>query len=248
MNVYKKIQANIAQGKKQIAVLLDPDKIVIQADLIQQIELFERSGIDFFFIGGSIVEEQHFRKVVDFLAQHSHIPLILFPGAHYQIHEGADALLFLSLVSGRNAEYLIGQQVKASKQVQQMQLETIATAYMLIDGGRTSTTAYVTQTQAIPRNEIDIAVSTALAAKMLGMQAIYLEAGSGAHFAVPTNMIEAVKKEIVLPLIVGGGIRNKEEAQAIFAAGADIIVIGNALEKNPKLIEEMMSLLKTNYF
>lgn len=248
MNVYKKIQANIAQGKKQIAVLLDPDKIVIQADLIQQIELFERSGIDFFFIGGSIVEEQHFRKVVDFLAQHSQIPLILFPGAHYQIHKAADALLFLSLVSGRNAEYLIGQQVKASKHVQQMQLETIATAYMLIDGGRTSTTAYVTQTQAIPRNEIDIAVSTALAAKMLGMQAIYLEAGSGAHFAVPTNMIEAVKKETALPLIVGGGIRNKEEAQTIFAAGADIIVIGNALEKNPKLIEEMMSLLKTNYF
>lgn len=245
MNVYKKIQANIAQGKKQIAVLLDPDKIVIQADLIQQIELFERSGIDFFFIGGSIVEEQHFRKVVDFLAQHSHIPLILFPGAHYQIHEAADALLFLSLVSGRNAEYLIGQQVKASKQVQQMQLETIATAYMLIDGGRSSTTAYVTQTQAIPRNEIDIAVSTALAAKMLGMQAIYLEAGSGAHFAVPTNIIEAVNKEIALPLIVGGGIRNKEEAQAIFAAGADIIVIGNALEKNPKLIEEMTTVLKS---
>jgi putative glycerol-1-phosphate prenyltransferase len=244
MNVYKKIQENIALGKKQLAVLLDPDKLELNELFLKQIHLFESNNIDFFFVGGSIVEESHFENTIEFLSKHSKTPIILFPGAHYQIHKEADAVLFLSLISGRNPEYLIGQQVKASKSIEQIQLETIATGYILVDGGRMSTTAYVTQTQAIPRNEIDICVSTALAAKLMGMQAIYLEAGSGAHFSVPTNMIRAVKKEVKLPLIVGGGIRSKEDAQTIFDAGADIIVIGNALEKNPELIGEICDVCK----
>ena len=239
MNVYKKIQENIQTNKKQIAVLLDPDKLELNEVFLQQIRLYEKNEIDFFFVGGSIVEESHFKETMDFLATNTSIPIIIFPGAHYQIHEKANALLFLSLISGRNPEYLIGQQVKASKSIRQMQLETIATGYILVDGGRTSTTAYVTQTQAIPRNQVEVAVSTALAAKMLGMQTIYLEAGSGANFSVPTNMIQAVKNEVQLPLIVGGGIKTGKDAAAILEAGADIIVIGNALEKNPELIEEI---------
>ncbi len=245
MNVYKKIQENILINKKQIAVLLDPDKLELNEVFLQQIRLYEHNEIDFFFVGGSIVEESHFKNTMDFLAANTSIPIIIFPGAHYQIHEKSNALLFLSLISGRNPEYLIGQQVKASKSIQQMQLETIATGYILVDGGRTSTTAYVTQTQAIPRNEVEVAVSTALAAKMLGMQAVYLEAGSGAHFSVPTNMIQAVKNEVQLPLIVGGGIKTGKDAAAILDAGADIIVIGNALEKNPELIEEIRKSVTT---
>ena len=245
MNVYKKIQENILINKKQIAVLLDPDKLELNEVFLQQIRLYEHNEIDFFFVGGSIVEESHFKNTMDFLSSNTSIPIIIFPGAHYQIHEKANALLFLSLISGRNPEYLIGQQVKASKSIQQMQLQTIATGYILVDGGRTSTTAYVTQTQAIPRNEVEVAVSTALAAKMLGMQAVYLEAGSGAHFSVPTNMIHAVKNEVQLPLIVGGGIKTGKDAAAILEAGADIIVIGNALEKNPELIEEIRKSVTT---
>lgn len=242
MNVYKKIQENCRSGKKQLAVLIDPDKWILNDDFSNLLQKYQQSKIDFFFVGGSIVDENHFRKCIECMAPQTDIPIVLFPGAHYQIHRQADAILFLSLVSGRNADYLIEHQVKASQAIQQMQLETIATGYLLIDGEQQSSTAKVTNTTPIARNNIDLCLSTALAAKMLGMQLIYLEAGSGAAKTVPLEMIQRVKKEVGLPLIVGGGIKSAQEVSAIFDAGADLIVIGNALEKNPELLKGIINL------
>lgn len=244
MNVYKKIQESIRLSKKQIAVLIDPDKWANATEFADIVACYDSIGVDYIFVGGSTMDPHHFESCMNALPQKRSIPLLLFPGAHYQIHPKADALLFLSLVSGRNPEYLIGQQVKAAPAIQAMQLETIATAYILINGGIQSSTMQVTQTQALDRNDTQGCISTALAAKMMGMQAIYLEAGSGARIPIPTEIIRNVKHETQLPLIVGGGIKSTAAAKEAFDAGADIIVIGNALEKNPNLIKEILHVIR----
>jgi phosphoglycerol geranylgeranyltransferase len=233
--IYPKIK-NSAAAK--LAILIDPDKQNAES-LLSLIELSANSKIDFFFIGGSLLVERNFERTIKMIKAHSTIPVVIFPGSNYQLSGKADAILFLSLISGRNPEYLIGQQVVAAPMIKKMGLESIATGYILIDGGRTSSTAYITQTMPIPTDKIDMAVATAQAGEMLGMKMIYLEAGSGAKKTVSAEMIKAVKQKISVPLIVGGGIRAAEQAEEICKAGADIIVVGNALEETPGLLMEI---------
>ncbi len=233
--IYEKI-AEKSQAK--LAVLVDPDRQSGE-ELQKLIELSENSKIDFFFVGGSLLLENRFEKTIETIKAHSSIPVVIFPGNSYQVNARADAILFLSLVSGRNPEYLIGQQVVAAPLVRQAGIEAIPTAYLLIDGGQISTTSYMTQTVPIPNDKPDIAIATVMAAEMLGMKAVYLEAGSGAKNCVSASLIKAVRENTSLPLLVGGGIRSAAQAEEVGKAGADIIVVGNMLEKEPELLMEI---------
>lgn len=233
--VYKKI---CETSHKSLAVLVDPDKQTAES-LQQLISLAENARVDYFFVGGSLLMDNSFETAISTIKKASSIPVVIFPGNNYQVSSAADAILFLSLISGRNAEYLIGQHVVAAPSVKQSKLEVIPTGYILVDGGRISTTSYITQTVPIPNDKPDIAVATALAGEMLGMKLIYLEAGSGAQNPVSTTLITAVKKSISIPLIVGGGIRSATQAEEACIAGADIIVVGNVLEKTPGLLMDI---------
>ena len=233
--IYKKIKSN---KQAKLAVLIDPDRQ--NADSLSSlIELSANCKVDFFFIGGSLLIERNFESAIKIIKAQSNIPVIIFPGSNYQLSGKADAILFLSLISGRNPEYLIGQQVVAAPMIKKMGLEAISTGYILVDGGRISSTSYITQTLPVPHTKNDIAVATAQAGEMLGMKLIYLEAGSGAKNTVSAEMVSAVKKKISIPLIVGGGIRTAEQAEEICKAGADMIVVGNALEETPGLLMEI---------
>jgi putative glycerol-1-phosphate prenyltransferase len=222
----------------KLAVLVDPDKQSTDG-LSALIKLAVNGKTDFFFVGGSLLLENRFEETIATIKRQCEIPVIIFPGNNYQISKRADAILLLSLISGRNAEYLIGQQVVAAPLIKKAGLEAIPTGYLLIDGGKISTTSYITQTIPLPNDKPDIAVATALAGEMLGMKAIYLEAGSGAENCVSASIIKAIKQNIHIPLIVGGGICNSEQAEEIAKAGADIIVVGNILEKEPELLMEI---------
>ncbi|MFN8287561.1 MAG: geranylgeranylglyceryl/heptaprenylglyceryl phosphate synthase [Chitinophagales bacterium] len=234
-SVYEKM---VKCGHTRLAVLVDPDKQT-EDSLMRLIQQAENCKADFFFVGGSLLVKDAFEKTVKSIKQQSKLPVVIFPGNNYQLSNEADAILLLSLISGRNAEYLIGQHVAAAAALKKSKLEIIPTGYMLIDGGRISTTSYITQTVPIPADKTDVAVATALAGEMLGMKAIYLEAGSGAHHSVSAKMIKQVKQNIAGPLIVGGGIKTGEQAEEISRAGADIIVIGNILEKEPEALMEI---------
>jgi phosphoglycerol geranylgeranyltransferase len=233
------------QGKKGLGVLIDPDKYTDEK-LVQTLDICHKSGVDFLFCGGSLLTDDRFEKVISLIKSNTTIPVVIFPGNGMQISRNADAILLLSLVSGRNPDLLIGQHVMAAPLLKASGLEVIPTAYLLIDGGRVSTTQYISNTQPIPADKADIAVCTALASEMLGFRIIYLEAGSGAALPVPEKMITRVKSNISLPLIVGGGIRSGEQAKKMYLAGADVIVIGNAVESDPKIILDI-SLIKTNF-
>lgn len=236
--LYHRILEARREGRKQLIVLIDPDKI--QAGQLEQIlDLAGRAGVDYFFVGGSLIVHDGLDACLRTISAHSDIPTILFPGSTYQINDRADAILYLSLISGRNAELLIGQQVVAAPYLKASPLEVISTGYLLIDGGVQTTVSYMSNTQPIPADKNDIAVCTALAGEMLGLKMLYLDAGSGAHRPVSSSMIRAVRRNIDIPLIVGGGIRSPERALAGIHAGADLIVVGNAVEKSPSLILEM---------
>ncbi|MCX6198141.1 MAG: geranylgeranylglyceryl/heptaprenylglyceryl phosphate synthase [Bacteroidetes bacterium] len=239
------LYTKLKSTSKQLAVLIDPDK-QNKSSLSLLIELAKNARVDFFFVGGSLLLENSFEETIQAIKANSKIPVIIFPGNNYQLSAKADAILFLSLISGRNPEFLIGQHVVAAPLIKEANIETIPTGYLLIDGGRISTTSYITQTVPIPNDKPDIAVATALAGEMLGMKLIYLEAGSGAVNSVSAEMIKAVKKNISIPLIVGGGIRTAEQAEEICKAGADIIVVGNILEKEPGLLMEISLAVHSN--
>lgn len=225
-------------SKKKLVVLIDPDKQGKES-LHTLMELAQNARVDYFFIGGSLLAGNCFEQTITLIKDYSQIPVVIFPGNTYQVSKKADAILFLSLISGRNAEYLIGQQVVAAPLLKESNIEVIPTGYLLIDGGRVSSTSYITQTIPIPNDKADIAVATAMAGEMLGMKLIYLEAGSGAIKPVSAEMIEAVKSNTSVPLLVGGGIRSAEQVEEICRAGADIIVVGNILEKEPALLMEI---------
>jgi putative glycerol-1-phosphate prenyltransferase len=227
-----------ANTNKAFAVLIDPDKLNEQA-LSDTIQLAIDAKVDYFFVGGSLVVTDTLDKVVTTIKAACSIPVVLFPGSPDQITPNADALLYLSLISGRNPELLIGQHVISAPFVRQSGLEIIPVGYMLVDGGTPTTVSYISNTNPIPANKNDIASCTAMAGEMLGLKVIYMDAGSGAQTAIPSAMIQEVSKYIKIPLIIGGGITTAAKAKENCLAGADIIVVGNAVEKDPALISEI---------
>jgi putative glycerol-1-phosphate prenyltransferase len=230
VSVYQKLLNLKQKGEKGLLILLDPDKSNLSA-LCQRAELAETAGAKALLIGGSYLKDSHFDEVVKNLKSAlKSLPLIIFPGGSSQVSQFADAILFLALISGRNPQYLIGEHISAAPKIKKIGLEAIPTAYMLVEAGKTTAIEFISNTKPIPRDQISIAVAHAIAGEMLGMKLIYLEAGSGAEVTVPADMVSAVKENIDLPLIVGGGIRSPEQAQSLAQAGADLIVIGNALE------------------
>ncbi len=225
-------------GKKSFAVLIDPDK-VDNAAIEQLVGLATDAKVDYFFVGGSLVISNHLDECIRQIKTSCNIPVILFPGSPSQVSRYADGLLYLSLISGRNPELLIGQHVLSATQVKNSGLEIISTGYMVVDGGAPTAVTYISNATPIPADKNDIAMCTAMAGEMLGMKLIYMDAGSGAKRPITELMIEKVAENIEVPLIVGGGITHPEKAYLNCKAGADIIVVGNAIEKDASLIKEI---------
>lgn len=238
--IYSELQEAKERGQKKFAVLIDPDKIEPQS-LHKTIALALQAKVDYFFIGGSLVVDDQLDFCVQTIKKDCNIPTILFPGSTFQISFNADAILFLSLISGRNPELLIGKHVITAPYLHKSSLEVLSTGYMLVDGGVPTTVSYISGTHPIPSNKPDIAVCTAMAGEMLGMKLLYLDAGSGAQQPVTNKMVEAVSQNTNVPLILGGGIRTPQTAYEKARAGADVIVVGNALEKSPNLVIELAS-------
>jgi len=235
MNVYPKL----IDGKEQkrFALLIDPDKCINQ-DITALIERANQTKVDYIFVGGSLITQESLGKCLSSIRDNTNIPVILFPGNGSHIHPNADAILFLSLISGRNADLLIGNHVHSAPLIKQMQLETIPTGYMLVESGRLTTAQYMSGSLPIPHDKPDVAMATAIAGEMLGLKAIYMDAGSGAQVPISEKMIRRVKENINIPLIIGGGIRDVESAKKAALAGADIIVVGNAIEETPHLLKD----------
>ncbi len=239
MTILEIIQQRHQAGKKSIAVLIDPDKIDDLSRLRHLIHLANENCIDFFFVGGSLITTLNLADVIRTIKDNVSIPVVLFPGSSLQIDPGADAILFLSLISGRNPDLLIGQHVQAAPILKNNRIEVLPTGYLLINSGRISSVAYISNTTPIPDDKYSLAACTALAGEMLGLRLIYLDAGSGAEREISSKMIASVRKTISVPLLVGGGINTPQKAFAALEAGADMIVIGNALEKDPDLLTEI---------
>ena len=237
-SIYGSLTERKKQGKKSFAVLIDPDK-VNEKDLSKLIGMAIDAKVDYFLVGGSLVVSNYIDECVQLIKAQSAIPVILFPGSPSQVSKYADALLYLSLISGRNADLLIGQHVVSAPVVKQSGLEIIPTGYMVIDGGAPTTVSYISNAAPIPADKNEIAVCTAMAGEMLGMKLIYMDAGSGAKRAISEEMISKVAEVIEVPLIIGGGILSPEKAFLNCKAGADLIVVGNAIEKDSSLIREM---------
>lgn len=235
MKLYASMLSRKKAGKKQFAVLIDPDK----TDTAKTEELAGLGNIhkiDWFFVGGSLLTTNSLDQCIKVLKQNTDIPVILFPGNTLQMSTKADGILFLSLISGRNAEMLIGRHVIAAPYLKLTSLEVISTGYMLVESGRPTTVSYMSNSIPIPADKTDIAACTAMAGEMLGMKLIFMDAGSGANQPVSEEMLQAVSNSIEIPLVAGGGINTPEKALKAVKAGADMIVIGNAIEKNSRLI------------
>ena len=229
MGVYDYIEERRQRGDKMFVVLIDPDKFS-ESMLDKLSSLLSVRRADMIFVGGSLVMSD-IGEVVKMLKSRFDTPVVLFPGSAQQFTEEADALLFLSLITGRNAEYLIGQHVMSSVRIKRSGVEVIPTGYMLVEGGVMTSVEYISGTQPLPRSKDDIAVATAVAGELLGLKMLYLEAGSGAKECVPESMIRAVRSSVGLPIIVGGGLRSIEDIDKAYSAGADIVVVGTAIEK-----------------
>lgn len=238
MDVFKMISGNCAHGKKQLAILVDPDKSD-RDGLSKASEMADATGADYLFVGGNLLTRDNMSFCIDELKANSDVPVIIFPGSMLQISSNADAILLLSLISGRNPEMLISNHVVAAPVLRNSGLEVIPTGYMLIESGKITSVMYMSNTLPIPFDKTDIAICTAIAGEMLGLKMIYMDAGSGAIHSVPMEMIRAVRQNIQIPLIVGGGIRTPEDALEAWDAGADIVVVGNAAETHPNVIFEM---------
>lgn len=231
-----------AQNRTLLSVLVDPDKP--DDDLLVRIaETATNEGADLFFVGGSLLMHNRLDHCIDLIHQHSTLPAILFPGSMLQLSGKADGLLFLSLISGRNPDLLIGHHVIAAPIVRELNLTAFPTGYLLIDSGKATTASYMSGSLPIPRNKPEIAAATAMAGEMLGLRLIYLDAGSGADSPVPVEMVRAVRESVSCPIIVGGGIRDAEAARDLAEAGATVVVVGNAVEQNPLIIPEIAQAL-----
>lgn len=238
MPIYSSLAEKKKQGKKSFAVLVDPDKVTNPV-LDELIALSLDAKVDYFLAGGSLMISDQLDHCVQYIKQNCSIPVILFPGSPLQICKYADALLYLSLISGRNPELLIGQHVVSAPIVKQSGLEIMPTGYIVIDGGAPTTVSYISNATPVPADKNEIAMCTAMAGEMLGMKLIYMDSGSGAKRPITESMIETVARHISVPLIIGGGIIHPEKAYLNCKAGADVIVVGNAIEKDASLIKEM---------
>ena len=234
MAIYEKFQD---KSRKKLAVLIDPDKPT-DAQILSIIDKAQAADVDFFFVGGSLLVTDSLDHCIKLIKANCDIPVLIFPGNSLQISKYCDGFLLLSLISGRNPEMLIGRHVIAAPYLKLYGNEIIPTGYMLIDSGKATSVTYMSDTTPIPHDKDDIAMCTALAGEMLGLKLIYLEAGSGALMPVSTNMISKVSQMINIPLIVGGGIKTPELAADAVKAGADVIVIGTAFEKEPEMLKK----------
>ena len=238
MNIYKNILSAKQQNKKLLAVLIDPEKVVLE-NLLSFFEKIHQSIATHIFVGGSTDKNNATEKVVAAIKKATHLPVVLFPGDVSQITHKADGILFLSLLSGRNPEYLIEQHIKAVPFLKESNLEIIPTGYLLINGGKETAVQRVSNTKPIPQTAITTIVQTAIAGQYAGKKLIYLEAGSGAIEAVNQNIIQEVAENLSIPLIVGGGIKTQQQLNAAFNAGADLVVIGTAFENDARFFEDL---------
>lgn len=237
------IQSALASGKKLFALLIDPDKHTHASIEQLMMDLNGKPGPDVILVGGSLLFNG-VATIISIIKKHTEIPVFLFPGSVLHVTENADGILLLSLISGRNPEYLIGNHVQAAPMIKKAGLEVIPTGYILVNSGVNTSVAYMSNTAPIPYEKNDIAVATALAGEMLGLQMIYLEAGSGAQNPIAPEMISAVKSNTTIPLIVGGGIKTLQQLEQTLKAGADMVVVGTAAEKNHHIITDFASFFK----
>lgn len=246
MKIYNHLLNTIKEKGAVYFILLDPDKLP-ESKLTGFLKHCKKSGVDGFLVGGSLMVNGDFDSFIKKVKDSTNLPSIIFPGSSTQISHFADAILFLSVVSGRNPEHLIGKHVLAAPSIKKSEIEPISTAYILVESGSITTAVYMSGSLPIPRNKPEIAAATALAAEYLGMKLIYLEAGSGADYSVPNEMVKAVSNQCTIPVIVGGGIRNPQSAREKVENGASIIVTGNFFENenNWDLIKDFASAVHT---
>ena len=237
-NIYQHILQSKREGKKLFSILIDPDK-QNEEKLKSIIQKANNNKVDFFFVGGSLLTNDSLDLCIYTIKENSKIPVVLFPGNAMQVNNKADGILFLSLISGRNAEMLIGKQVITAPILKQSSLEVLPTGYLLIDSGKATTASYMSNTTPIPHDKNDVAVCTAMAGEMLGLKLIFMDGGSGAIHPISKEMISSVSEQTEVPLIIGGGINSAQKAIENLKAGADIIVVGNAIEKDENLISEI---------
>lgn len=238
MNIYQDILSAKLNGEKLFAVLIDPDKFMPESAMVF-LEKVNASIATHIFVGGSTVGENKTELLVEEIKKHTYLPVVLFPGDVTQISDAADGLLFLSLLSGRNPDYLIGKHVEAVSKLRATNLEVIPTGYILIEGGTKTAVSRVTQTEAISNECIQTIIDTAKAGELLGMQLMYLEAGSGAKHPVSDEIIQKVKDDLKIPLIVGGGIKTKSQLKKAYDFGADMVVVGTAFEENVSFLNDL---------
>ncbi|WP_303309629.1 geranylgeranylglyceryl/heptaprenylglyceryl phosphate synthase [Hymenobacter sp. BT730] len=243
-SLYEGLSKRRARGQKSLAVLLDPDQLD-EAGCRHLLELSETHPVDYFFVGGSLVLNSYQATLIQLLKSRSKVPVLLFPSHSLHLDGQADGILLLSLISGRNPEFLIGQHVIAAPLLRQSKLQILPTGYMLVDTGRQTTASYVSGTTPLPYDKPGIAACTAMAGEQLGLRLMYLDGGSGAMYPVSSAMIKAVRQAVEVPLIVGGGINTTEKAQAALEAGADVIVIGNQIEKDPGFLPEVAAVVQS---
>ncbi len=240
MSIYNNILTKKKKNKKSFAILIDPDK-QDKKELLSIIKKAENAKTDYFFVGGSLLTNDSLDLCLNTIKQESNIPLILFPGNAMQVNDKADGILFLSLISGRNADMLIGKQVITAPILKQSSLEVLPTGYILIDSGKPTTVSYMSNTTPIPSDKDTVAGCTAMAGEMLGLKLIFMDGGSGAQKPISEKMIKTVRESVDIPLIIGGGINSGKKAISNCNAGADIIVVGNAIEKDKNIISEIAS-------
>lgn len=242
----KNILYNIGSKKGQIAILIDPDKSNSKESLLPLLEKASYAGVSYFFVGGSTVSIKDFNRTINLLKNHTNIPVIIFPGGSHMISEKADGILFLSLISGRNPDFLIGHHVRAANDLFDMDVEVIPTGYLLIDGGTNSSVAYVSQTSPIPPEKESIIINTVKAGILAGKELIFMDAGSGAIKSIPENVVEKVS-QLGKPLIVGGGIHSAEQLKGYKEAGVNVIVIGNKLEEEIDFLLDINDFIKNGH-
>jgi len=242
-SLYEALSKRRTRGQKSLAVLLDPDHLD-ESGCRHLLALSEEHPVDYFLMGGSLVMSSHQASLIRFIKERSSVPVLLFPSHSLHLDTQADGILLLSLISGRNPDFLIGQHVIAAPLLRASNLQILPTGYMLVDTGRQTTASYMSNTTPLPYDKPTIAACTAMAGEQLGLRLMYLDGGSGAMYPVPPTMIRAVRQAVEVPLFVGGGINTAEKAQAALAAGADVIVIGNQIEKAPEFLGEVSEVVR----